>query len=149
MEIKFQKLYEDVQLPTYAHEGDSGADVYAYLFHLGKGPILFIPSGEIVKVPLGFRMEIPYGTEAQLRSRSSFGSEGIIIPNGIGTIDSTYRGEVAVMLMNLNHHTVEINHGDRIAQMVIAPVIHARFIEEDTLNKSARGSGGFGSTGRS
>ena len=100
-------------------------------------------------VPTGLRMEIPPGFEGQLRPRSGLAlKHGITLPNTPGTIDSDYRGPVGVLLINLGAEPYTIRHGDRIAQLVVAPVVQVRFERTDRLGDTARGAGGFGSTGR-
>lgn len=100
-------------------------------------------------MPTGLRLEIPQGYEVQIRPRSGLAlKHGITLPNAPGTIDSDYRGPLGVIVMNAGDAPFEIAHGDRIAQMVVAPVLQARFHLVDSLSDSARGSGGFGSTGQ-
>jgi len=100
-------------------------------------------------VPTGLRLEIPAGYEVQIRPRSGLAlKHGITLPNSPGTIDSDYRGPLGVIVMNAGSEPFVINHGDRIAQMVVAPVIQARFKLAEVLGDTARGAGGFGSTGR-
>lgn len=132
-------------LPTYASAGAAGADLRADL----RGGEVALAPGERVAVPTGLVMAIPDGFEAQLRPRSGFAlREGITLLNTPGTIDSDYRGEVKVLLVNLGQSPVTLRHGERIAQAVIAPVVQARFTLVETLDDTERGSGGFGSTGR-
>jgi len=101
-------------------------------------------------VPTGFRLAIPPGFEGQVRPRSGLAlRHGISLPNSPGTIDSDYRGELQVLLVNLSARPFRIRRGDRIAQLVIAPVAAARFVERAALDDTARGAGGFGSTGES
>jgi dUTP pyrophosphatase len=110
-------------------------------------PITIAP-GDIAMVACGFAMAIPPGFEAQVRPRSGLASKfGISMPNAPGTIDADYRGEVKVPLVNLGKTPFVVEHGMRIAQMVIARVEHAEVIEVDSLDETARGAGGFGSTG--
>ena len=100
-------------------------------------------------VPTGLRVEIPEGYEIQIRPRSGLAlRHGISLPNTPGTIDSDYRGPLGVLLINYGGEPFVIGHGDRIAQMIVAPVVQARFECADTLGDTARGAGGFGSTGR-
>lgn len=104
--------------------------------------------GRILKLPCGIACAIPHGYEGQVRPRSGLSTRhGVTIPNAPGTVDSDYRGEMFVALINLGPEPVEIRHGDRVAQLVIAPVAHAAVIEVGALDETARGSGGFGSTG--
>ncbi len=111
-------------------------------------PRLTLPPGGIAVVPCGFAMALPAGFEAQVRPRSGLASRhGVTLPNAPGTIDADYRGEVKVPLINLGPAPFTIEHGMRIAQMVIAPVVRAEVREVATLEETARGGGGFGSTG--
>ena len=142
MNVQYKRLHPDCTIPCYQTEHSAGADVYACL----PGPLSIAP-GEIVLVPTGFAMAIPAGFEAQIRPRSGLGAKGISVPNAPGTIDSDYRGEVKVILINLGKAAFTVNHHDRIAQMVFAPVIQAKFEETGNLPESVRGEGGFGSTG--
>lgn len=130
--------------PTKAHNDDSGYDVYAAL----PGTIQ-IPSGAIAKIPLGFKMAIDPGYEAQMRPRSSMAGKGITMPNAPGTIDAGYRGEVCVLLCNLTPAEFTIEPGMKIAQMVIQaiPDTVITFVLEEDLPDSSRGTAGFGSTG--
>ena len=105
--------------------------------------------GEVALVPTGLRLQIPEGWEVQLRARSGLAlRHGIGLANGVGTIDADYRGPLGVILVNLGAVPFTLHHGDRIAQAVLAPVWRARFREVAALDDTARGSGGFGSTGR-
>lgn len=132
-------------LPSYETAGAAGADIRA---DLGGGALEIAP-GRIALVPTGLRMQIPDGWEVQLRARSGLAlRHGLTLANGIGTIDSDYRGPVGVILVNLGAAPAIIRHGDRIAQAVAAPVRRARFAEVAALESSGRGAGGFGSTGR-
>ncbi|MBV0891997.1 dUTP diphosphatase [Paracoccus sp. Z118] len=132
-------------LPDYATAGAAGADFRADL----GGGTLRLARGGIALVPTGLRMQIPEGWEVQLRARSGLAlRHGIGLANGIGTIDADYRGPVGVILINLGPEDFTVHHGDRIAQAVLAPVHRARFALAEALDGSARGEGGFGSTGR-
>ena len=150
VDVKIKKLShfdETFKLPSYETTGAAGADVRA---SLGTGEKLLIKPGERVLVPTGLSMEIPHGYEIQVRPRSGLSFKtGLMVLNSPGTIDSDYRGEVKIILGNLSSKEEIINHGDRVAQLVIAPVIQARFIESaEELSTTDRGVGGFGSTGR-
>ncbi|WP_170456870.1 dUTP diphosphatase [Ruegeria arenilitoris] len=135
-----------IALPSYETAGAAGADVRANL--PDRGSITLQP-GERALVPTGLRVEIPDGYEIQVRPRSGLAlKHGITLPNAPGTIDSDYRGPLGVIVLNAGQEAFEIGHGDRIAQLVVAPVIQARFEMADSLRESQRGSGGFGSTGR-
>lgn len=135
----------DLPLPHYATEGAAGADLRA---DLGGEEIVLSP-GQRALVQTGLRMQIPAGFEVQVRPRSGSAlREGLSMVNTPGTIDSDYRGPVGVILINLGQDPITIRHGDRIAQMVVAPVVQAQFVLTDRLDETARGAGGFGSTGR-
>lgn len=129
--------------PSYQTEQAAGADIKAKL----TADIIIQPLKRVI-VPTGIYIEIPDGYEAQIRPRSGLAAKyGITVLNTPGTIDSDYRGEISIILINLGEDDFTICNGDRIAQMVVAPVIQGEFIKELQLNKSNRGSGGFGSTG--
>jgi len=135
-------------LPSYETSGAAGADLRANFVEAERGGITLAPSGRAL-VPTGLRLEIPAGYEVQIRPRSGLAlKHGITLPNSPGTIDSDYRGPLGVIVMNAGSEPFVINHGDRIAQMVVAPVIQARFKLAEVLGDTARGAGGFGSTGR-
>jgi len=138
-----------VGLPQYATSGAAGADVRANLPEGMRAQGLVLQSMERGIVPTGLRLAIPSGFEVQLRPRSGLAlKHGLTLINTPGTIDSDYRGPLGVLMVNLGVETVVIAHGDRIAQMVVAPVVQAGFDLVDTLDATERGSGGFGSTGR-
>ncbi|KUJ73718.1 deoxyuridine 5'-triphosphate nucleotidohydrolase [Ruegeria marisrubri] len=135
-----------VPLPSYETAGAAGADVRANL--PDRGSIMLEP-GHRVLVPTGLRIEIPAGFEVQVRPRSGLAlKHGITLPNTPGTIDSDYRGPLGVIVLNAGQEVFEIAHGDRIAQLVVAPVVQADFALAEGLSDTARGAGGFGSTGR-
>ena len=141
--LKIKKISPLAQLPQYATEGAAGMDLYA----ANEIPITLMPL-ERHLIPLGFTMELPSGYEAQIRPRSGMAiKHGITLSNCVGTVDEDYRGEVGVGIINLSDKPYEIKAGDRIAQMVIAPVVKAQIIEADELLATKRGEGGFGSTG--
>lgn len=141
--IKVQ-FSEGAFAPSYETLGAAGADVRAYL---PEGSIT-LAAGEIALVPTGLRLDIPNGYEVQVRPRSGLAFKyGITLLNAPGTIDSDYRGEVKVILINHGKSDFVINHGDRIAQFVISQVIQGEFIVADSLSSTQRGEGGFGSTG--
>lgn len=132
-----------VVLPSYKTKGAAGADICAFL----ENPIIIQPS-ERCLIPTGLFFEIPEGYEIQVRPRSGLAvKNGVTVLNTPGTIDSDYRGEVKVVLINLGNQPFTINNGDRIAQLVVSPVIQGSFISSDKLNDTERGVGGFGSTG--
>ena len=115
---------------------------------LPEGETVLLQPGDIVLIPCGFAMAFPDGFEAQVRPRSGLAvKHGISMPNAPGTIDADYRGEVKVPLINLGREAFAVEHGMRIAQMVIAPVARAEIIEVESLEETDRGAGGFGSTG--
>ena len=137
-----------VDLPDYATAGAAGADVRANLRSGDRAAGLEIAPMARVLVPTGFCMAVPDGFEVQVRPRSGLAlNHGITLPNAPGTIDADYRGPVGVPLVNLGPEPYVIAHGARIAQMVVAPVVRARFALVATLGATARGAGGFGSTG--
>jgi len=137
----------DVPLPSYETPGAAGADLRANF--PDRGGIELAPGARAL-VPTGLRIEIPDGYEVQIRPRSGLAlKHGITLPNSPGTIDSDYRGPLGVIVMNAGAEPFRIVHGDRIAQMVVAPVVQARFELAGDLSETARGAGGFGSTGRS
>ncbi len=134
-----------VALPSYETPGSAGADVRA---NLEDKAAIVVPAGGRALIPTGLRVAIPGGYEMQLRPRSGLAlKHGITLPNSPGTIDSDYRGPLGVILINLGTDAFTVNHGDRIAQAVIAPVTQANFALADTLDETDRGAGGFGSTG--
>jgi len=134
---------DDLPLPAYESEGSSGMDIRADL----KEPIRLKP-GEIRLVPTGLAVAVPPGYEAQIRPRSGLAlKHGIGMVNSPGTIDSDYRGEVGIILINWGSQPFTVNRGDRIAQMIISRVFRADIIETDDLDATSRGHGGFGHTG--
>lgn len=137
-------------LPRYETEGAAGADIRANLRPEDRAAgIMLAPMARMI-VPTGLRVEIPQGFEMQIRPRSGLAvKHGISLPNTPGTIDSDYRGPLGVALINFGGKPYVFAHGDRIAQMVIAPVVQARFEVAKALSDTARGEGGFGSTGQS
>ena len=141
--VKVKKLSTKARLPVYETTGAAGMDIYALL----DSPVA-LKSGERVKIPTGLVLEIPCGYEAQIRPRSGLALKtGITVLNTPGTIDSDYRGELAILLINFGEKTETIHDGDRIAQIVFAPVTKALFEESNNLTETARSDGGFGSTG--
>ncbi|MEK9797717.1 MAG: dUTP diphosphatase [Alphaproteobacteria bacterium] len=141
--VKFQRHADDVVLPDYATPGAAGMDIAAHL----DTAVTLAPFARAT-IATGFSMQLPSGYEAQIRPRSGLAlKHGVTVANAPGTIDSDYRGEVAVILINLSQQDFTITPGMRIAQMVIAPVTHCRFEDTLQLDMSDRGAGGFGSTG--
>jgi dUTP pyrophosphatase len=133
------------EFPFYATEGAAGADIRA---SLPEKKSLVVKAGERVLVPTGLAMEIPLGYEVQVRPRSGLSLKSpLMIVNAPGTIDCDYRGEINVIVGNFGKEDYVIEHGLRIAQLVLSPVIQARYITSEGLSETKRGSGGFGSTG--
>jgi dUTP pyrophosphatase len=136
---------QSLGLPRYETAGAAGADLRANLPDKG---VVDLSPGARALIPTGLRMQIPQGYEAQIRPRSGLAlKQGLTLLNAPGTIDSDYRGPVGVIVVNHGTEAVQITHGMRIAQMVVAPVVQAQFVLVDTLSESLRGAGGFGSTG--
>lgn len=132
-------------LPAYETAGAAGADLRANL--PDRSSVTLMPGARVL-VPTGLRLDIPQGYEVQIRPRSGLAlKHGITLPNSPGTIDSDYRGPLGVIVMNAGEADFTIEHGDRIAQMVVAPVLQAQFTLVRALSETERGSGGFGSTG--
>jgi len=145
MELKIKRLLHgaDLPLPEYATAQSAGLDLRAAV----EKTVHILP-GERQSVPTGLAIGLPEGFEAQIRPRSGLAlRQGITLLNSPGTIDADYRGEIILIVINHGQHKVEINRGDRIAQMVITPVVQAVLRESDNLDQTKRGSGGFGSTG--
>lgn len=139
----------NLPLPTYETPGAAGADLRANLPEGQRATGIALAPGARALIPTGLRAEIPPGFEMQIRPRSGLAlKQGVTVANAPGTIDSDYRGPVGVILINLGTDPVTIAHGDRIAQAVVAPVVQAAFALTDSLGETARGQGGFGSTGR-
>ncbi len=135
---------EGLPLPSRATSGSAGYDLCAAV----QQDLVLAP-GDRVLVPTGYRFAIPPGYEGQIRPRSGLAlSHGILVPNAPGTIDSDYRGELMVILLNAGEKSYSIRRGDRIAQLVIAPVVNAEFSECDQLEATDRGERGFGHSGR-
>lgn len=143
MKVKFKKLSELARLPVRATAGASGFDVFAAL----DKPVVIDP-GQCEMISTGLACEIPEGYEIQLRPRSSMGRKKIMLPNSPSTIDSDFRGHVAVMLLNQSSEPFVVESGHRIAQMVLSEVPLMEPEWADELSPTERGDGGFGSTGR-
>ncbi len=144
-EVRVRRLAHalGLPLPLYASPGAAGADVAAAL----AGELVLRP-GERAAVPTGLVIAVPEGLELQVRPRSGLAlRSGVTVANAPGTVDSDYRGEVRVILVNLGDEPFTIRRGDRIAQFVLAPVVRAAFAESASLADTERGAGGFGSTG--
>lgn len=139
----------DLPLPRYETPGAAGADIRANLPPEMRGTGFTLAPMQRAICPTGIRVEIPVGFEMQIRPRSGLATKsGVTLPNTPGTIDSDYRGPLGVALVNLSDQPYTVQHGDRVAQMIVAPVVQARFAVVEALDDTARGSGGFGSTGR-
>ena len=137
---------EGLPLPTYETAGSAGMDLRAAI---SEGETLVLEPGQRKLIPTGLKIALEPGYEAQVRPRSGLAlKHGISAPNSPGTIDSDYRGEIGVILINHGELPFEIKRGDRIAQMVIARYEQARMVEVEAVDETARGGGGFGSTGR-
>lgn len=146
VKLGFKKLDPKAQLPKYAHEGDAGMDIFAL-----EDTNLFY--GVPVLVRTGIAAEIPEGYELQVRPRSGLACKGITVWNSPGTVDSKYRGEIKVIVFYytndpMGNNPYEVKAGDKIAQLVLAPVTFAEPYEVQELSETERGAGGFGSTGR-
>lgn len=143
VELKIQKLPHCFKLPEYQTSGAAAMDLYAAI-----DKSIILNSLDRALIPTGIKIELPKGYEAQVRARSGLAiKNGITLSNCIGTIDEDYRGEVCVGLINLSKESFTINRGDRIAQMLIAPVVKAEIILCEELSQTQRNLGGFGSTG--
>lgn len=133
-------------VPKQQTSGAAGVDLPAAL---GLDEVLEIAPGRMAMIPTGLAIALPEGFEAQIRPRSGLAAKhGVTVLNAPGTVDADYRGEVKVMLINHGHMPFEVRRGDRIAQMVVAPVSAVAFLEQETLDDTERGEGGHGSTGR-
>ena len=145
IEVKVKKLHPKAIVPRYMTEHAAGMD----LCTVADESVVLAP-GERVLLPTGLAMEIPPGYEGQVRPRSGLAlKKGIALVNSPGTIDADYRGEIGIIIINHGSEAVEIMPGDRVAQLIVAPVIRAALVEVDGLNDTGRNSGGFGHTGLS
>ena len=147
MKLGFKKVHPDAKLPTYAHDGDAGMDVYAV-------EDVKLQDSKPTIVSTGLIAEIPKGFELQVRPRSGLATKGVTVWNSPGTVDASYRGIIGVILcyisQNKDETTVkyfDIKKGDRIAQLVFSPVTKAEIVEVNEVSNTDRGTGGFGSTG--
>lgn len=144
--LRFLDHGRGLELPRQQSAGAAGVDLLAAL---GISETVTIPPGGRALVPCGFSMALPEGYEAQVRPRSGLAAKhSVTVLNAPGTIDADYRGEIKVILINHGQQSFEIRRGDRIAQMVVAPVSAVIFTEREDLDATERGNGGFGSTGR-
>ncbi|MFA6433854.1 MAG: dUTP diphosphatase [Elusimicrobiales bacterium] len=143
LEIAVQKLDGGVKTPGYAHDGDAGVDLYSTIDHT-------LNPGERVLIPTGLKMAIPRGYEGQVRPKSGLAlKHGLTVLNTPGTVDAPYRGEVGVILINLDpKNPYEIKKGEKVAQMVFNRIEYAVFTETAELTATTRGEGGYGSTGK-
>lgn len=147
LEIRFRRWPHatDISPPAYQTSGAAGMDLVSA--QDSGAPIILAP-GDRALIPTGFSMELPHGYEAQVRPRSGLAfNDGITVLNAPGTIDADYRGEIKVLLINLGRENWRVERGMRIAQLVIAPVVQGKIELVDSLDSTARGEGGFGSTG--
>lgn len=136
-------------LPDYATSGSAGADLRANLAPQDRAGGLLVRPGARLLVPTGLRIVVPAGFEAQIRPRSGLAlRHGLVLPNSPGTVDADYRGPLGVIVLNAGACALRIAHGERIAQMVVAPVARAGFALGPVPSDTVRGAGGFGSTGR-
>jgi dUTP pyrophosphatase len=145
LEVLFRRVTPDPEwpLPAYASEGAAGMDLKAAV----EGPVTMAP-GAIKVIPTGWAVAIPEGYEGQIRPRSGLASrQGLTVVNAPGTVDSDYRGEVGLAMVNLGPAEVTVNRGDRLAQLIVAKVERPRLTLAEDLGGTARGAGGFGSTG--
>ncbi len=143
VKVLVKKLNPKVKLPSYKTEGSSGMDLMAFI----ENKIIIAPNASAL-IPTGLSVAVPDDCEIQIRPRSGLAAKSnISVLNTPGTIDSDYRGELKVILFNHSNKEFIVNHNDRIAQMVLVPVLKVDFEEVDTLPDTLRGSGGFGSTG--
>lgn len=162
-EVKFKALYPDVQMPKYAHDNDAGFDLIAYHFleyHAFRAngtpfkdkidpnakSITLVPHSRLL-VGCGFELEFPEGLMLEVKSRSGNALNlGLCMANGVGTIDSDYRGEMGILLLNSSDYPIEISIGDKVGQAILMPYYKASFIKVYELSETKRGKGGFGST---
>ena len=143
MKAEIKIISKSGVLPTYETEGSAGADLRAYL----DEPVTLQP-GERRLVPTGLFVELPIGIEAQIRARSGMAiKHGIGLVNGVGTVDSDYRGEWNIPLINFSNEAYTIHNGDRIAQVVFASYVKGEFVVTEKIDETERGAGGFGHTG--
>lgn len=142
--IRVKKLNPNAILPTYGSVEAAGADLYACL----ESPVTIEP-GETVWIPTGIALEVPKGCAGLVYARSSMGvKRGLAPANKVGVIDSDYRGEIRVVLLNHGEQTQTVEHGERVAQFLITPVLTPAYMEVESLSDTDRGAGGFGSTGK-
>ena len=144
IKVLLKKLDSKVQIPSFKTEGSSGMDLMAFI----KDPIIIEPNSSAL-IPTGLSVAIPNDVEIQIRPRSGLAAKSNIgVLNSPGTIDSDYRGELKIILFNHGNDNFTVSNGDRVAQMVLAPILKMEFEEVDSLPVTVRGQGGFGSTGK-
>ena len=144
VKILVKKFYKNIKLPVYKTSGSSGLDVVAYI----KNKITINPSKTAI-IPTGIAVAIPKNYEIQIRPRSGLAAnKSISVLNTPGTIDSDYRGEIKIILINLSKKSFVVKSGDRVAQMIVCPVVKGKLKEVKNLPKTVRNKGGFGSTGK-
>ena len=142
--IRVKKLHPNAKLPTYGSLEAAGADLYACL----EEPVTIAP-GEVFWIPTGIALEVPKGCAGLVYARSSLGAKrGLAPANKVGVVDSDYRGEIKVVLLNHSQHPQTVEPGERVAQFLITPVLQPQYIETDDLTDTTRGVGGFGSSGK-
>lgn len=142
--IRVKKLHPNAKLPTYGSPEAAGADLYACL----EEPVTIAP-GEVFWVPTGVALEVPKGCAGLVYARSSLGAKrGLAPANKVGVVDSDYRGEIRVVLLNHSKQPQIIEPGERVAQFLITPVLQLQYVETDDLTDTVRGAGGFGSSGK-
>ena len=142
--VRVKKLSPGAMLPTYGSADAAGADLYACL----EQPITILP-GETAWIPTGIALEVPEGCAGLVIARSSLGAKrGLAPANKVGVIDSDYRGEIRVVLLNHGKQAQTVENGERVAQFLITPVVTPAYVEADELSDTERGVGGFGSTGK-
>lgn len=144
MKINVKRLRDEVELPVYQTEHSAGMDLAATI----DEPVVIAPHERAV-IPTGIAIALPAGYEAQVRGRSGLAAKfGVMPANGVGTIDADYRGEIGVIILNTSNEPFTVEPGMRVAQLVIAKYERAEWVEVDDLDETARGAGGFGSTGK-
>lgn len=142
--VRVKKLHPNAKLPTYGSACAAGADLYACL-----DTAVTVEPGEVFWVPTGIALEVPAGCAGLIYARSSMGAKrGLAPANKVGVVDSDYRGEIRVVLLNHSKHPQTIEPGERVAQLLITPVLTPEYVESDILDDTDRGIGGFGSTGK-
>ena len=146
MRVPIKMLHDEAVMPEYKSEGAACMDLYAVIDD--KFGYTYIPAGETVIIKTGIAVEVPEGYELQVRARSGLASQGVLLANGVGTIDSDYRGEVGVILTNTTPVIRKISTGDRIAQCKIEQVIPFEFYLCSAITETERGEGAYGSTGK-